>query len=43
LKFGVNVVYIYYPLAQSTYEKFGFGGYELDPEMGGAMFWQKSL
>jgi hypothetical protein len=23
--------------------KFGFGAYELDPEMGGAIFWQKAL
>jgi GNAT superfamily N-acetyltransferase len=30
-------------VAQNAYVKFGFGGYELDPEMGGAMFWQKSL
>jgi hypothetical protein len=30
-------------LAQSAYLKFGFGAYELDPEMGGAIFWQKAL
>jgi ribosomal protein S18 acetylase RimI-like enzyme len=30
-------------VAQNAYDKFGFGGYELDPEMGGTMFWQKSL
>ncbi len=30
-------------LAQNAYKKFGFAGYELDPVMGKAMFWQKSL
>lgn len=30
-------------IAQNAYLKFGFGGYELDPEMGGASFWQKAL
>lgn len=30
-------------LAQSAYKKFGFSGYELDPEMGKALFWEKSL
>jgi GNAT superfamily N-acetyltransferase len=30
-------------VAQNAYVKFGFVGYELDPEMGGAMFWQKAL
>jgi GNAT superfamily N-acetyltransferase len=30
-------------VAQNSYLKFGFAGYELDPEMGKAMFWQKSL
>jgi GNAT superfamily N-acetyltransferase len=30
-------------VAQNAYVKFGFAGYELDPGMGGAMFWQKSL
>jgi len=34
---------LYSNQAQNAYEKFGFGGYELDPEMGGTMFWQKSL
>ncbi|GKX54869.1 N-acetyltransferase [Leminorella grimontii] len=29
--------------AQSSYRKFGFSGYELDPEMGQAIFWQKKL
>ncbi|NVK25528.1 MAG: GNAT family N-acetyltransferase, partial [Gammaproteobacteria bacterium] len=28
-------------IAQAAYEKFGFTGYELDPEMGKAMFWEK--
>jgi ribosomal protein S18 acetylase RimI-like enzyme len=30
-------------VAQHSYRKFGFAGYELDPVMGQAMFWQKSL
>lgn len=30
-------------VAQNAYVKFGFAGYELDPEMGSAMFWQKTL
>jgi ribosomal protein S18 acetylase RimI-like enzyme len=30
-------------IAKSSYAKFGFTGYELDPEMGKAMFWQKNL
>ncbi|OUR69479.1 GNAT family N-acetyltransferase [Bermanella sp. 47_1433_sub80_T6] len=30
-------------VAQNSYMKFGFAGYELDPTMGKAMFWQKSL
>lgn len=30
-------------VAQASYKKFGFSGYELDPEMGEAMFWQKLL
>lgn len=30
-------------IAQSAYSKAGFGGYELDPQMGKAMFWQKKL
>ncbi len=29
--------------AQQAYRKFGFDGYQLDPEMGKALFWQKSL
>jgi GNAT superfamily N-acetyltransferase len=29
--------------AQNAYKKFGFAGYELDPMMGKAMFWQKPL
>ena len=29
--------------ARGAYEKFGFGAYQLDPAMGQAMFWQKSL
>ena len=29
--------------AQSAYAKFGFCGYELDPEMGKALFWEKVL
>jgi len=29
--------------AQNAYIKAGFKGYELDPEMGKAMFWEKSL
>lgn len=29
--------------AQNSYRKFGFSGYELDPEMGQAIFWQKKL
>ena len=28
-------------VAQAAYQKFGFAGYELDPVMGKAMFWQK--
>jgi ribosomal protein S18 acetylase RimI-like enzyme len=30
-------------IAQKAYRSFGFGGYELVPEMGKAMFWQKKL
>lgn len=30
-------------VAQSSYKKFGFAGYELDPEVGKALFWQKPL
>lgn len=29
--------------ARKTYAAFGFAGYELDPEMGPAMFWEKKL
>ena len=29
--------------AQATYREAGFAGYELDPEMGHALFWQKKL
>lgn len=29
--------------AQAVYKSFGFSGYELDPEMGKAMFWEKKL
>ncbi len=30
-------------IAQSSYNKFGFSDYELDPKMGRALFWQKVL
>ena len=30
-------------MAQRSYAKFGFQGYELDPEMGKALFWEKAL
>lgn len=30
-------------VAQGAYRKLGFAGYELDPLMGKAMFWQKTL
>ena len=29
--------------AKSAYIKFGFAGFELDPKMGKALFWQKDL
>lgn len=29
--------------AQRSYERFGFKGYELEPEMGCALFWEKKL
>ena len=29
--------------ARALYESFGFAGYELDPTMGKALFWQKKL
>ena len=30
-------------VAQSAYKAFGFSGYELDPQMGKALFWEKKL
>jgi len=30
-------------IAQKAYQTIGFSGYELDPEMGKAIFWQKKL
>ena len=30
-------------VAKKAYEKIGFTGYELDPELGNAMFWEKKL
>ncbi|CAM4299869.1 GNAT family N-acetyltransferase [Pseudoalteromonas byunsanensis] len=30
-------------VAQNSYIKFGFNGYELDPKMGKALFWQKLI
>lgn len=30
-------------VAQNAYRKFGFAAYELDPEAGQALFWQKKL
>lgn len=30
-------------IAQRAYRSFGFEGYQLDPRMGRAMFWQKKL
>ena len=30
-------------IAKSSYKKFGFSGYELDPKTGAALFWQKAL
>lgn len=30
-------------VAQAAYRAYGFAGYELDPKMGKAMFWQKKL
>ena len=29
--------------AQNSYQRFGFRGYSLDPEMGNALFWEKKL
>ena len=31
------------PTAQAVYKSFGFNGYELDPKMGKALFWEKKL
>ncbi|MGK0366618.1 MAG: ribosomal protein S18 acetylase RimI-like enzyme [Saprospiraceae bacterium] len=30
-------------IAKNAYTKFGYSGYELEPEMGKAIFWQKKL
>jgi GNAT superfamily N-acetyltransferase len=30
-------------IARRAYRKFGFGGYELDPALGQALFWEKKL
>ncbi|MBD2189524.1 GNAT family N-acetyltransferase [Pseudanabaena mucicola] len=30
-------------VAQAAYKAFGFSGYELDPKMGKALFWEKKL
>ncbi len=30
-------------IAQSAYKAFGFSGYELNPQMGKALFWEKKL
>lgn len=30
-------------VARNAYQKFGFAGYELNPKMGSALFWQKAL
>lgn len=30
-------------IAQAAYKAFGFRGYELDPQMGQALFWEKKL
>ena len=30
-------------IAQKVYQSFGFNGYELNPEMGKALFWEKKL
>lgn len=29
--------------AKASYSKFGFSGYELDPSVGAALFWQKKI
>jgi ribosomal protein S18 acetylase RimI-like enzyme len=31
------------PIAQSAYKSVGFNGYQLNPEMGHALFWEKKL
>lgn len=31
------------PVAQAAYRRFGFDGYELNPDTGKALFWQKML
>ncbi len=31
------------PIAQAAYRSIGFSGYQLNPEMGNALFWQKKL
>ena len=30
-------------IARKSYEKFGFSGYELDPKLGKALFWEKKI
>ncbi|PCI63487.1 MAG: GNAT family N-acetyltransferase [Gammaproteobacteria bacterium] len=30
-------------IAKKSYQKFGFAGYELDPKLGQAMFWEKKI
>lgn len=30
-------------VAKSAYQSFGFAGYQLDPQMGQALFWEKAL
>ncbi len=30
-------------IAQNSYQKFGFEGFELNPKMGKALFWQKNI
>lgn len=30
-------------VAQAAYKRFGFGAYELDPQLGQALFWEKKL
>ncbi|MBF0471653.1 MAG: GNAT family N-acetyltransferase, partial [Gammaproteobacteria bacterium] len=31
------------PVAQASYQKFGFSSYSLNPKTGVALFWQKNL